>query len=184
MAKNKLWAEDEPSFTTFNWEYDALRARDMVCCQASNGPQAAWCLSLVRKGTNRKDINHKGTNRKGTNRKDTNRKDTNCKGTNRKDTNRKDNNCEGINRKGTNHTNHRRFPCAPPARQLKRAREEAEAINVQRKSSQEAAERKLWNLAQSRSQGTRKNLEVQLACEGLRAEVKRLKSLGWKAAPS
>lgn len=68
--------------------------------------------------------------------------------------------------------------------QVKCAREKAEDINVQRKRSQEAVEQTLWNLARKRVQGTEKNLQILLACEGLRAEVKRLKTLGLKSTPS
>lgn len=56
-------------------------------------------------------------------------------------------------------------------------REDAEGVNIQRKTSQEAAERTLWNLTRKRSEGFDKNMQIQLACEGLRAEVKRLKTL-------
>lgn len=66
---------------------------------------------------------------------------------------------------------------APPPVQAKRAREEAESVNLKRKTSQEAAERTLWNLARKRSEGFDKNVQIQLACEGLRAEVKRFKAL-------
>ncbi|CAM9518026.1 unnamed protein product [Ectocarpus sp. 12 AP-2014] len=66
---------------------------------------------------------------------------------------------------------------AAVASQAKRAREEAERVNLKRKTSQEAAERTLWNLARKRSEGFDKNVQIQLACEGLRAEVKRLKAL-------
>lgn len=59
----------------------------------------------------------------------------------------------------------------------KRAREEAESVNIKRKTSQEVAERTLWNLARKRAEGFDKNLKIQLACEGLRVEVKRLKTL-------
>lgn len=50
-------------------------------------------------------------------------------------------------------------------------------MNIKRKTSQEAAERTLWNLARKRAEGFDKNLKIQLACEGLRVEVKRLKTL-------
>lgn len=48
---------------------------------------------------------------------------------------------------------------------------------MKRKTSQEAAERTLWNLDRKRSEGFDKNMKIQLACEGLRADVKRLKTL-------
>lgn len=67
-------------------------------------------------------------------------------------------------------------PPVSPYCQAKGARDEAEAINVKRKMSQEAAERTLWNLARKRAEGSEKSLQIQLACEGLRAEVKRLKT--------
>ncbi|CAN0333262.1 unnamed protein product [Pylaiella littoralis] len=66
---------------------------------------------------------------------------------------------------------------AAVASQAKRAREEAESVNIKRKTSQEVAERTLWNLARKRAEGFDKNLKIQLACEGLRVEVKRLKTL-------
>lgn len=66
--------------------------------------------------------------------------------------------------------------------QVKRTRDQAEGINVQRKGAQEAIESTLWNLAHRRTQGSEKNLQIQLACEGLRAEVKRLRTLASKAS--
>jgi len=77
------------------------------------------------------------------------------------------------------------FHLHPPRhslRQAKQAREEAEGVNIKRKTSQEAAERTLWNLARKRSEGFDKNMQIQLACEGLRVEVKRLKTLAEAAA--
>ncbi|CAM9168000.1 unnamed protein product, partial [Hapterophycus canaliculatus] len=61
--------------------------------------------------------------------------------------------------------------------QAKRASEEAEGVNIKRKTSQNEAERTLWNLARKRSEGFEKNTQIQLACEGLRVEVKRLRTL-------
>ena len=55
-------------------------------------------------------------------------------------------------------------------------------MNIQRKTAQEGAERTLWNLTRKRSEGFDKNMKIQLACEGLRAEVKRLKTLSAAAA--
>ena len=69
-----------------------------------------------------------------------------------------------------------------PCPQAKRAREEAEGVNIKRKTSQEVAERTLWNLARKRREGFDKNLQIQVACEGLRVEVKRLKTLAEAAA--
>ncbi|CAN0268556.1 unnamed protein product, partial [Discosporangium mesarthrocarpum] len=60
--------------------------------------------------------------------------------------------------------------------QVKRAREEAEEINAKRKAAQESAQRALWNLGRQRSEGADKNLHIQLACEGVKAEIKRLKT--------
>lgn len=57
-------------------------------------------------------------------------------------------------------------------------------MNVERKTSQEAAERSLWNLTRKRSEGFDKNMQVQMACEGLRVEVKRLKVLAAEAENS
>ncbi|CAM9431980.1 unnamed protein product, partial [Choristocarpus tenellus] len=60
--------------------------------------------------------------------------------------------------------------------QVKRAREEAEGINAQRKVTQEGVQRTLWNLARARSDGADKNLKIELACQQLRVSVKRLKA--------
>ncbi|CAN0471468.1 unnamed protein product [Ascophyllum nodosum] len=63
------------------------------------------------------------------------------------------------------------------AAQEKEDPEEAEQVNVRRKMSQEDAERALRNLAKKRTEGFDKNVQIQVACETLRAEVKRLKTL-------
>jgi Breast carcinoma amplified sequence 2 (BCAS2) len=58
----------------------------------------------------------------------------------------------------------------------KRVREEADAINAQRQTAQLGASNQLYYLAQQRYELAEKNLQIELANEALRHELKRFKA--------